>query len=83
MIGIGLSQMFAFAKLAKRSDRVKPERRVAARNQGWLTENQQPRAVRRDSLKRIDLNYSNRRMRTRLSGGVGGVRSAMIGPYPD
>ena len=33
--------------------------------------------------KRIDLNHSNRRMRTRMSGGVGGVRSAMIGPYPD
>jgi hypothetical protein len=27
-----------------------------------------------------DLNHSNRRMRTRMSGGVGGLRSTMIGP---
>ena len=32
---------------------------------------------------RIDLNDSNRPVRTRMPGGVGGVRSAMIGPYPD
>ena len=30
-----------------------------------------------------DLNNTNRRMRTSMSGGVGGVRSTMIGPYPD
>jgi hypothetical protein len=32
---------------------------------------------------RLDLNDSNRPVRTRMPGGVGGVRSAMIGPYPD
>jgi hypothetical protein len=30
-----------------------------------------------------DLKLSNRPVRTRMPGGVGGVRSAMIGPYPD
>ena len=30
-----------------------------------------------------NLNFSNRPVRTRMPGGVGGVRSAMIGPYPD
>ena len=34
---------------------------------------------------RSDLNFSNRRMRTRMSGGVGGDRRAFspAGPYPD
>jgi hypothetical protein len=30
-----------------------------------------------------DLNFSNRPVRTRTPGGVGGVRSIMTGPYPD
>ena len=30
-----------------------------------------------------DLNFSNHPARTRMPGGVGEVRSAMIGPYPD
>jgi hypothetical protein len=30
-----------------------------------------------------DLNCSNRPVRTRMPGGVGGVGSAMTGPYPD
>jgi hypothetical protein len=29
------------------------------------------------------INHSNRLVRTRMPGGVGGDRSAMIGPYPD
>ena len=33
--------------------------------------------------KSPDLNLSNRPVRTRMPGGVGGARSAMIGPYPD
>ena len=36
-----------------------------------------------DCLDSHDLNFSNRPVRTRMPGGVGGVRSAMIGPYPD
>ena len=31
----------------------------------------------------FNLNCSNRRMRTRMSGGVGGVRSTRVGPCPD
>ena len=30
-----------------------------------------------------DLNFSNRPVRTRMPGGVGGVRSLLAGPYPD
>ena len=30
-----------------------------------------------------DLNFSNRPVRTRMPGGVGGARSVMIAPYPD
>ena len=30
-----------------------------------------------------DLNFSNRPVRTRTPGGVGGVRPVMAGPYPD
>jgi hypothetical protein len=30
-----------------------------------------------------DLNFSNRPVRTRTPGGVGGVRPEMAGPYPD
>jgi hypothetical protein len=30
-----------------------------------------------------DLNFSNRPVRTRTPGGVGGVRSSLTGPYPD
>ncbi len=30
-----------------------------------------------------DLNFSNRPVRTRMPGGVGGVRPRMAGPYPD
>jgi len=30
-----------------------------------------------------DLNFSNRPVRTRMPGGVGGVRSSLTGPYPD
>jgi hypothetical protein len=30
-----------------------------------------------------DLNEPNRPVRTRMPGGVGGVRSLLTGPYPD
>jgi hypothetical protein len=29
-----------------------------------------------------DFTFSNRPVRTRMPGGVGGVRSALTGPYP-
>ena len=37
------------------------------------------------ATRTFDLNFSNRRMRTRMSGGVGGDRRALspAGPYPD
>ena len=56
---------------------------VAARNRIGRISHQPPQEACRDSLQRADLNCSNRPVRTRMPGGVGGARSAMIGPYPD
>ncbi len=70
---IGMSQMFAQAKLARRPARVKPERALAARNPSGRVENKQTQVVRRGNLKRSVLNDSNRPVRTRMPGGVGGV----------
>ena len=39
--------------------------------------------MRRNSCLRFDLNYSNRPVRTRMPGGVGGAQSIMAAPYPD
>ena len=55
----------------------------AARNQIRQIRDQQLQAVRRALLLQSDLNYFNRPVRTRMPGGVGGVRSVMTGPYPD
>jgi hypothetical protein len=68
-----MSQMFAQAKLARRPARVKPERALAARNPSGRVENKQTQVVRRGNLKRSVLNDSNRPVRTRMPGGVGGV----------
>ena len=75
--------MFASAKLAKRQVRVKPEQAMAARNQDRRIDNKQARAMRRGKLKRIDLNDSNRPVRTRMPGGVAGAQSTMTAPYAD
>ena len=69
----GMSQMFAQAKLARGPARVKPERALAARNPSGRVENKQTQVVRRGNLKRSVLNDSNRPVRTRMPGGVGGV----------
>jgi hypothetical protein len=52
---------------------VKPERALAARNPSGRVENKQTQVVRRGNLKRSVLNDSNRPVRTRMPGGVGGV----------
>ena len=80
---IGMSQMFAQAKLARRPARVKPERALAARNPSGRVENKQTQVVRRGNLKRSVLNDSNRPVRTRMPGGVGGERSGKLAaPIP-
>ena len=77
---IGMSQMFAQAKLARRPARVKPERALAARNPSGRVENKQTQVVRRGNLKRSVLNDSNRPVRTRMPGGVGGVGQVIWPP---
>ena len=67
------------AKLAKGSGRVKPKPIMAVRNPSGRIRKRQTQAVRRGNSKRIDLNDSNRQVRTRMPGGVGGGEA----PYPD
>ena len=83
ILGAGLSQMFAPAKLAEAVTRVKPE---ALRQRETKSGGSEPSNFRRWAERRSctsDLNYFNRPVRTRMPGGVGGVRSAMSAPYPD
>jgi hypothetical protein len=62
---------------------VKPERALAARNPSGRVENKQTQVVRRGNLKRSVLNDSNRPVRTRMPGGVGGERSGnLAAPIP-
>ena len=51
MVGFGMSQMFATAKLANTPSWVKPEQVMAARNPVWSIGNKRLRAMRRDSLQ--------------------------------
>jgi hypothetical protein len=75
--------MFAVAKLAGMACRVKPEgsRQRETELGGSVTRNLR-RCAGIDS-KRADLNYSNRPVRTRMPGGVGGARSGFLtAPIP-
>jgi hypothetical protein len=75
--------MFAVAKLAGMACRVKPEgsRQRETELGGSVTRNLR-RCAGIDS-KRADLNYSNRPVRTRMPGGVGGARSGILtAPIP-
>ena len=83
VLGDGRSQMFANAKLADTVNRVKPE---APRQRGTKSGGSETSSFRRRSGIRFlqsDLNYSNRPVRTRMPGGVGGAQSIMAAPYPD
>jgi hypothetical protein len=78
-----MSQMFAVAKLASMTYEGEARMVLAARNRiGWIR-NKQPQAVCWDFHKCSDLNYSNRPVRTRMPGGVGGVGQLAGRPYPD
>ena len=58
-------------------------RATAARNWIRRIRNKRPQEVCRDLLKHADLNYSNRPVRTRMPGGVGGARSGILtAPIP-
>ncbi len=67
-----------------RRDAMKPFRRVV-NMKAWGEKTCLSRSSResRETPDFSDLNLSNRRMRTRMSGGVGGDRSVRVGPYPD
>lgn len=73
IIGDGSSQMFASAKLADRVTRVKPKahRQRETDSGGSKTSGFRRGAGLRSG--RLDLNYSNRPVQTRMPGGVGGV----------
>ncbi len=67
----------------QRLERVKPKPALAVRNPFGRIGNQQAQAMRRVNSKRIDLNDSNRLVRTRMPGGVGGDRSDYLAaPIP-
>ena len=78
-----MSQMFAVAKLAGMACKVKPERPRQRETElgGSDTHNLRWRAG--IGSKHADLNYSNRPVRTRMPGGVGGARSGILtAPIP-
>ena len=57
---------------------------LAAGNQTRRIRDKQLQAGRSDLRLCFDLNYSNRPVRTRMPGGVGGERSGILtAPYPD
>ena len=49
----------------------------------WISEPRDSRRLRTAEPARVNLNTPNRRMRTRMSGGVGGERWVTTAPYPD
>jgi imidazolonepropionase len=81
LLGDGLSQMFAIAKLADAVPRVKPDAlRQRETRAGGLQLSHSRRAG--DLLLHPDLNYSNRPVRTRMPGGVGGAAGVTWPPIP-
>ena len=76
--------MFALSKLAIKPERVKPTLALAVRNHSGRIENKTGSGGASGNSPRTNLNDSNRPVRTRMPGGVGGDRSAYAGrPYPD
>ena len=76
--------MFANAKLADTVPKVKPDALRQRETRLRRIEDQRFQAAFRDLLLSSDLNYSNRPVRTRMPGGVGGDRSGFLtDPYPD
>ena len=72
-LGIGQSQMFASAKLSGEPGWVKPEGCWKRETDSGEPETSDLRTHAGAKLLRVDLNYSNRPVRTRMPGGVGGV----------
>jgi hypothetical protein len=56
---------------------------AGSENPSGRVENKQTQVVRRGNLKRSVLNDSNRPVRTRMPGGVGGTVRLADRPYPD
>ena len=78
-----MTLMFTKVKLAKMLAGVTPRLALAASNRPRRTSIKPSQEPGRRGNSHDHLNLSNRPVRTRMPGGVGGVRSAMIGPYPD
>ena len=74
VIGNEVSQMFASAKLAIVVDRVKPERPWQREISSAELEQGKPGRWVGRNYKPGDLNHSNRPVRNRMPGGVGGVQ---------
>ena len=76
--------MFALSKLARKPGRVKPSSALAVRNHSGRIGNKTGSGGASGNSQRTNLNDSNRPVRIRMPGGVGGDRSAYAGrPYPD
>ena len=75
--------MFAQAKLADPADWVKPEGPRQREIKSAEPDQGAPQASSRENHKPDDLNCSNRPVRTRMPGGVGGDRSGKLtAPIP-
>ena len=74
--------MFANPKLAKRPTRAKPSMAWQRDNQSCRTRTGEVGGAR-EGLPACYLNHSNRPVRTRMPGGVGGVQPIMAAHYPD
>ena len=67
----------------RRTRAVKPGATTSAVKHGWRGMRRMTQAARACFGRcSPDLNFSNRPVRTRMPGGVGGARSALTAPYP-
>ncbi len=82
VIESGESQMFINLKLVIYPARVKPSMAWQRDNQSCRTRTGETGSVQ-EGLPIRHLNHSNRPVRTRMPGGVGGVQPIMAAPYPD
>jgi hypothetical protein len=74
--------MITNLKLAIYPGRVKPSMVWQRDNQSCRTRTGETGNMR-EGLPAYHLNHSNRPVRTRMPGGVGGVQPVMAAPYPD
>ena len=73
-----MSQMFAVTKLAGMAYKVKPEGPRQRETEFGGSDIRNLRRCAGIDSKRTNLNYTNRPVRTRMPGGVGGARSGFL-----